>query len=135
MSEWTIQTLKEHYDRVFNDRDEALKLAVRELERRLDNLNHAHEMAREKERDFLSREAHEVFTREIRKEIGLLRDQIIAMQRPQWSVWIAAFMATMTVIGALWVLAVNPINENLQRLDKQVTAHTEQMNGTAQHKK
>ncbi len=129
MSEWTITTLKEHYDRVFSDRDSALKLAVHELERRLDNLNHAHELAREKEHDFLSRDAHETFTREIRKDVDLLRDQIIAIQKPQWSIWIGSFMALMAVVGALWVLAVNPINESLQRLDKQVTAHTEQMNG------
>ncbi len=134
MSEWTITTLKEHYDKVFSDRDDALKLAVRELERRLDNLNHAHELAREKERDFVSRDAHEAFAADIRKEVGLLRDQTIAMQKPQWPLWIASFMALMAVVGSLWVLAVKPINESLQRLDKQVTAHSEQMNG-ASHKR
>jgi hypothetical protein len=134
VSEWTIATLKEHFDRILSDRDAALKLAVHELERRLDNLNHAHEQARENNRDFLKRDAHESFAAEIRKEIGLLRDQIIAMQKPQWPVWIGFFMALMAVVGALWVLAVNPINESLQRLDKQVTAHSEQMNG-ASHKR
>ncbi len=135
MSDWNISTIKEYFDRIIQDREKALVIAVRELERRLDSLNHAHELAREKERDFLSREAHDVFTREIRKEISLLRDQIILMQKPQWSVWIAALMATMAVVGSLWVLAVNPINDSLRRLDAQVSEHTRQMNGAAQHKR
>jgi hypothetical protein len=37
----------------------ALTLQAREYERRLETLNHAHEQAREKERDFLPREAYD----------------------------------------------------------------------------
>ena len=41
-TEWTIATLKEHYDRLLELDKEALRLQALEYERRLDVLNHAH---------------------------------------------------------------------------------------------
>ena len=43
----------------FQSQEKALQLKAEELSRRLDVLNHAHEQAREKERDFISREVYE----------------------------------------------------------------------------
>lgn len=43
-------------DERFNAQEQANRLVARELERRLDVLNHAHEQARQKEADFISRE-------------------------------------------------------------------------------
>lgn len=42
MTEWTVATLKEHYDTLLARKDEALRLQAREYERRLDALNHEH---------------------------------------------------------------------------------------------
>lgn len=39
--------LREFIERVLEERDKALSLQAREYERRLDELNHAHELARE----------------------------------------------------------------------------------------
>jgi len=43
--------------------EKALSIQAAEYERRLTALNHAHEQAREKERDFIQRETYETYTR------------------------------------------------------------------------
>ena len=42
MTEWTIATLKEHWETVHKQDQEALRLQAIEYERRLDALNHEH---------------------------------------------------------------------------------------------
>ena len=67
---WTVGTLKEHRDQrittlaertdeKFATRDEALALQATEYERRLSDLNHAHEQARQKEADYVTRDKYE----------------------------------------------------------------------------
>ena len=42
MTEWTIATLKEHFEKIHEKDEEALKIQAIEYERRLDALNHEH---------------------------------------------------------------------------------------------
>ena len=42
MTEWTIATLKEHWETIHERDQEALRLQAIEYERRLDALNHEH---------------------------------------------------------------------------------------------
>ena len=42
MTEWTVATLKEYYDKLHERDVEALRLQANEYERRLDALNHEH---------------------------------------------------------------------------------------------
>lgn len=51
----------------------ALALDAQEKERRLDGLNHAHEQAREKERDFIPRETYEGSMAEIKRTLDDIR--------------------------------------------------------------
>jgi hypothetical protein len=74
----TIETLKELHEQRFAAMDKALVLLAGEMTRRLDNLNHAHELAREKERDFIGREAFETFVQRVGDDLGLLRREIQA---------------------------------------------------------
>ena len=69
----TIETLKELHEQRFTSTDKAIVLAASELARRLDVLNHAHELAREKERDFIGREAFETFAQRVADDLALLR--------------------------------------------------------------
>ncbi len=57
-SGWTIDTLKEHYDRLLDARDEALRIQAAEYERRLDALNHAHEQAVEVQHTYLTQDKY-----------------------------------------------------------------------------
>jgi hypothetical protein len=57
----TIETLKELHEQRFAAVEKAIILAAEEMSRRLDISNHAHEQAREKERDFIGREAFDTF--------------------------------------------------------------------------
>ncbi len=57
----------------FKAGDRALTLSAQELSRQLDTLNHAHEQAREKERDFIRREAFETFVQRFSDDLMLLR--------------------------------------------------------------
>jgi hypothetical protein len=69
----TIETLKELHDQRFCAMDKAILLVAEEMSRRLENLNHAHEQAREKERDFVGREAFETFTQRVAEDFTTLR--------------------------------------------------------------
>jgi hypothetical protein len=69
----TIETLKELHEQRFAAGDKALVLLAAEMLRRLDILNHEHERAREKERDFISREAFDTFVLRVGDDIAMLR--------------------------------------------------------------
>jgi hypothetical protein len=69
----TIETLKELLEQRFAALDKATVLAAEEIARRLEVLNHYHELAREKERTFLGREVFEAFAQRVAEDIALLR--------------------------------------------------------------
>ena len=78
----TIETLKELHDERFVALDErfvavdkALVLAANEIDRRLEVLNHSHEILREKERTFVNREAFEMFRQRVADDIAILRNE------------------------------------------------------------
>lgn len=74
----TIETLKELNEQRFASMDKANVLVAGEMARRLDVLNHAHELAREKERDFVGREAFESFAQRSVDDFGAVRREILA---------------------------------------------------------
>jgi hypothetical protein len=69
----TIETLKELHEQRFTAIDKSIILAAEEIARRLEVLNHYHELTREKERNFVGREAFETFVQRVADDIGLLR--------------------------------------------------------------
>ncbi len=69
----TIETLKELHEQRFAAMDKAVVLAGEEIARRLEVLNHYHELTREKERTFVGREAFETFVQRVADDIALLR--------------------------------------------------------------
>jgi hypothetical protein len=69
----TIETLKELHEQRFAAIDKAIVLAAEEIARRLEVLNHYHEVTREKERSFVGREAFETFTQRVVDDLALLR--------------------------------------------------------------
>ena len=69
----TIETLKELHEQRFVSVDKAIALAAEEMSRRLDILNHFHELAREKERDFIRREAFDTFVLRVGDDLAMLR--------------------------------------------------------------
>jgi hypothetical protein len=69
----TVETLKELHEQRFCSMDKAIVLVADEMSRHVDVLNHANELAREKERDFIGREAFETFTQRFAEEFALLR--------------------------------------------------------------
>jgi hypothetical protein len=69
----TIETLKELHEQRFAAMDKAIVLAAEEIARRLEVLNHYHELTREKERAFIRREAFETFTQRVADDLAMLR--------------------------------------------------------------
>jgi hypothetical protein len=116
ISEWTVATLKEHVEKMISDRDQAVRTAVVELERRLHDLNGAHAAAREKENTFYGREAHDIFAAQIAKDFDALRDEMKDIAKPKWSIWIPALALLMGFIGGAWILAVTPIQQDIKHL-------------------
>lgn len=72
----TIETLKELHEQRFAAVDKAIVLAAEEIARRLEVLNHFHQLAREKERDFIGREAFETFVQRVTDDLAMLRREI-----------------------------------------------------------
>jgi hypothetical protein len=72
----TIETLKELHEQRFAAVDKAIVLAAEEIARRLEVLNHFHQLAREKERDFIGREAFETFVQRVADDLAMLRREI-----------------------------------------------------------
>lgn len=68
--------VKELLQQAIKERDKALELQLVEFLRRLDQLNHAREQAREKERDFISREAFETFVLRTGDDFSTIRSEI-----------------------------------------------------------
>ena len=68
----TIETLKELHEQRFAAVDKAIVLAAEEISRRLDILNHFHELAREKERSFVGREAFDTFVLRVADDFAIL---------------------------------------------------------------
>lgn len=69
----TIETLKELNEQRFVAMDKAISLVADEMARRLEVLNHFHELAREKERDFIRRDAFDTFVRQVADDVTNLR--------------------------------------------------------------
>lgn len=59
--------------------DFALELRTREIERRLDNLNHAHEQARQRDNEFVPRELYQSQHDLLVTAVGQNRDAITAL--------------------------------------------------------
>jgi hypothetical protein len=74
----TIETLKELHELRFAALDKATVLEAAELSRRLEVLNHVHDLAREKERDFVTREAFEAIMQRSVDDLAGLRREIQA---------------------------------------------------------
>jgi hypothetical protein len=69
----TVETLKELHEQRFAATDKAIVLAAEETARRLEVLNHYHELAREKERTFIGREAYETFVLRVGDDLAMIR--------------------------------------------------------------
>jgi hypothetical protein len=69
----TIETLKELHEQRFAAVDKAIVLAAEEISRRLDILNHFHELAHEKERSFVGREAFDKFVLRVADDFAMFR--------------------------------------------------------------
>jgi hypothetical protein len=143
--EWTIATLKELLDRELSGRDRAATVALTELNRRLDQLNHAHQAAKEKEAEFFRRDAHDVFALRVSEDLLSIRqsivteyqrieylhnedvkrmmDEIDEISRPNWVVWFAAATLLISLTSGVYFLAIGPIQENIEKLDAKLDAH------------
>ena len=65
-------------DERFIAQERANELKAEELARRLEVLNHAHEQAREKERDFISRETYETFVLRYQDAHQAVKNEILS---------------------------------------------------------
>jgi hypothetical protein len=70
-------------DERFVAQEEAGRLRAEELARRLEVLNHAHEQAREKERDFISRETYETFVLRYQDAHQAVKNDIVAAAKSE----------------------------------------------------
>ena len=68
----------ERLDERFRAQERANTLKAEELARRLEVLNHAHEQAREKERDFISRETYETFVLRYQDAHQAVKNEILS---------------------------------------------------------
>ncbi|MFZ0494452.1 MAG: hypothetical protein WBE80_10375 [Methylocella sp.] len=120
----TIETLKELHEQRFAAIDRAIVLAAEEIARRLEVLNHYHELAREKERNFLRREAFETFAQRVADDLALLRRESQAA-----AALAAGARETAAKAVSEGITAQNTLNEN--RFGKIEGVHAKIIGGLA----
>ena len=108
-SDWSVQTLKQHFEALKFEQDKALTLALRQLEYRLEILNGAHAEARRKENDFYGKAEHLVYAATTMDEIARLSEAIDRVSRPNWAVLLSLVTIMIAVTAGLWSLAFEPI--------------------------
>lgn len=110
MTEWTIRTLKEHFDKILEERSKALDLQASEYSRRLDELNHAHERAEKERGTFLRQDTFN----EAQKAEGLARE-LAAQQTFDRLASLERFRAQASVLGVVAVFAGGVIGAAIMR--------------------
>ena len=120
----TIETLKELHEQRFVAIDKAIVLATEEVARRLEVLNHYHELTREKERTFVGREAFETFVQRVADDIALLRRESQAAAE-------AAASVCESAIKALSEAIAGQSTENENRFGKIEGVHAKIIGGLA----
>lgn len=99
-------------------RDEALRLQAVEYERRLDNLNHAHEQAEDRSRDYVSTVKFEDFVRAgnatANVAAGQLNEKLTGITNQldsfaQWKAAVSARVGILIGLGAVFGTAVGGI--------------------------
>lgn len=104
--------LKDYILALLEERDKALLVQVKELERRLADLNHAHRNSTEERSTFLTRETYDARHRELEQQIAALREQFLATRGRSEGVGsvgriVVASVATLGVILTIVVLFAN----------------------------
>lgn len=104
--------LKEFVLALLGERDKALLIQVKELERRLTDLNHAHQHAETERHTFLRTEVYDARHRELEQQIANLREQFVASRSRGEGVGtvgriVVASVATLGVILTIVVLFAN----------------------------
>ena len=147
--DWTIEALREHInqrldsiqlhvEQRFRDRDEAIRIAVKELERRLDVLNHAHEASVAERAAFYTKDQHDVFALSIderfRERISIvdkrfdaITERINGMEKPNWQLYITIGGLICSLIYGMWFVAVRPIETELTELRQSMTTREASM--------
>lgn len=109
MSDWTVDTLKELFETVLDERDKAIGIQSTELERRLNALNHAHERAVEVQHTYVTEEKFEDFvkrfeenTRTTSEALTLARGNSEGLsQGAKWTLTAGGFILTLLTIATL----------------------------------
>jgi hypothetical protein len=118
MSEWTIATLKEYIESKFITRDEAVRVASHELDKRLEPLTHTEQDVRQRDREFYPRTEHSVYAMRIAEDMERIRETIREADKPKWSNWIAAAILLLAVIAGQWTLAIRPYENRMAALEE-----------------
>ena len=108
-------SLKEYLLALFQERDKALLIQVKELERRLNDLNHAHQNAEIERHTYLTTEVYDARHRELEQQIASLREQFVASRSRSEGVSGVGrvVVASATVLGVVLTLIVLLANHQL----------------------
>ncbi len=96
------------------DRAKALDCALVELRRRMQELNSAHELARQKEVNFFSRQSHDEFAKDLDRRLEAMKAEL----RPKWGWLASAASAIIVAVIALWNLSTATIELRLKNLEQ-----------------
>ena len=91
-----LVSLREHLEALISSREKAVEIAAKELERRLDVLNHAHAKAQEDRSQFVKVETHVAESKAMDTRMKSLELRDANMAGRWWALGIAS-----SVVGAL----------------------------------
>jgi cell division protein FtsB len=107
--------LKEFVLSLLAERDKALLIQVTELERRLTDLNHAHQNAAMERHTYLTTEVYDARHRELEQQIAGLREQLVASRSRSEGVSGVGrvVVASATVLGVILTIVVLFANHSI----------------------
>lgn len=76
MSEWTIGTLKEHVERILEEKERATQIAKGEVDRRLDEMNELRRQIETERGQFVTRELYDERHAELENKVEIQRENL-----------------------------------------------------------
>lgn len=136
---WSVSALKCYVDRIvgdmrvhleirFSDREKAVETAYTDLQRRLTEINLAHDRVVEKERDFYSKANHEIYAASISKQLSDMQKQFLAAKVPNYAVIISLGILLVALVSGLWSLAMHPLQDQVAALKEELKKHESTVN-------
>ena len=119
-TELTARHLEASSDAKFELRAEAEDRALAGIEARYEFLRGLYVRLVDERKDLFSVAQHEAYAKARDDQLNDLREQFVAIQRPNWQAYAAVAGVLVIIIGGVWGLAFSPLSGHVNYLEQEV---------------